>query len=314
MKWLDSRFMIDIRQVIWLIMLFLIQPATSFAGDIQIISSHGSERYQQVISSFRSRLKQLDIDLSIDQMTLKPAETEKLWLQHTLYEKSQLILSLGSRATQLVLDNDVSTPVVITMVLSEKIVSQRENVRGVVLTIPVNKQLAWLKRLLPEARRVGVLYDPTENASWIELARREAERMELELVAVEVDHPGKLTSALETISRKADVLLAIPDKNVYSSKTLKTIMLSSFRNRIPLVGLSQTWVKAGALYALEANYGVVGEQCAELAYQILQGDVSGDNRYEHPKQLDFVVNLKTARHLFLDIEKELVEKASIVYR
>lgn len=312
--WLINRIKIDLRQLLWVVTLFVLQPVIVNASDISVISSHETERYQQVISSFNDYMKQLNSEVSIEQVSFHVNESDKIWLQKELISRSDIIFSLGTQATRLVLENNVNTPVVIAMVLSEKIFSQREHVSGVILKIPVAQQLAWLKRLLPDARRIAVLYDPEENALWIEQARREAERVNLEIVAVEIDHPSRLTMALESISRKADVLLAIPDKKVYSSKTSKTIMLTAFRNRIPLVGLSRTWVKAGALYALEANYSAVGKQCAEQAYQILQGKSQNDNRYVYPEQLDLIINLKTARHLFLDIEPELVEQASTVFR
>lgn len=314
MKWLINRIMIDIRQLLWIAALFSVPLEMVCASDISIVTSHESARYQQVVSSFKDHIQQLSVDVSFEQFSMNAAEPEMKWMQQQLVAKPDLVFSLGTQATQLVLSNKVNTPAVITMVLSEQIFSQREQVSGVILKIPVEKQLAWLKRLLPDARRVAVLYDPAENAAWVERARRVAEQMDLEIFAIDIEHPSRLTMALATISRKADVLLAIPDNKVYSKKTLKTIMLTSFRNRIPLVGLSRTWVKAGALYALEANYSAVGRQCAEQAYQILQGKSQDDNRYVYPEQLDLIINQKTARHLYLDIEPELVDKASIVFR
>ncbi|MFO0732606.1 MAG: ABC transporter substrate binding protein [Nitrospiraceae bacterium] len=51
--------------------------------------------------------------------------------------------------------------------------------------------------------------------------------------------------------------------------TAEPILLSTFRNKIPLAGLSTSWVKAGALYALDRDYLDIGSQCGEIAGKIL---------------------------------------------
>ena len=50
-------------------------------------------------------------------------------------------------------------------------------------------------------------------------------------------------------------------------QTAEPILLSTLKNKIPLVGLSSSWVKAGALYALDRDYVDIGLQSGELAGQ-----------------------------------------------
>ncbi len=67
-----------------------------------------------------------------------------------------------------------------------------------------------------------------------------------------------LPQALANLPNAVDVILAIPDTTVYTQQASKALLLFSFRNRIPLIGLTEAWVKAGALYALEWDYEELG--------------------------------------------------------
>ena len=101
-----------------------------------------------------------------------------------------------------------------------------------------------------------------------------ADKFGLSLRAEKVSTPREIPAALKNLSKSIDVLWGIPDKIVFTQQTAKEILLFSLRNRIPLIGLSSSWVKAGALYALDWNYRDVGKTCGESAVAILKGKPS----------------------------------------
>jgi putative ABC transport system substrate-binding protein len=170
-----------------------------------------------------------------------------------------------------------------------------------------------MRRLLPEANRIGVLFDPAQNQAWVDSARRVAEREGLELIPIAVKHATELPAALKNLDREADVLWAIPDKTVYSGKTLKQVLLSSFRSRIPVVGLSGAWVKAGAFYALDRDYRDLGQQSGAMAEKLLKGTSPAAVKPETPTVAVYSLNLKTARHMKITIGDELVAGAVNAY-
>ena len=93
------------------------------------------------------------------------------------------------------------------------------------------------------------------------------------------------------------------------------VLLSSFRNKIPFIGLSKSWVKAGALYSLEWDYPDIGKQCAVVASQIL----NGKNVYDIPARkmsgnATYSLNTRTVRHMKLDIGSEIIDGASFVFK
>jgi putative ABC transport system substrate-binding protein len=151
------------------------------------------------------------------------------------------------------------------------------------------------------------------NQAWVDSAGLAAEKEGLVLVPIPVRHPRELPAGLQELDRGADVLWAIPDKTVYSGSTLKQILLSSFRSRIPLVGLSDAWVKAGAFYALDRNYSDLGRQSGVIAAKLLAGTAPGRVAPETPLEAVYSLNLKTARHMKLDVEDTFVAGAVKVY-
>ena len=163
-------------------------------------------------------------------------------------------------------------------------------------TIPLEQQLAWLRRLLPDARYIGILYDPAQNAEAVDALAAALRRANLNPVLVPVAAPAMLPAALAHLSRSADALLAVPDTTVYTRETEKALLLFSFRYKLPLIGLSETWVRAGALYALDWDYRELGAFCARLALRQLSGVHAAA---ANPPRPHVYVNQRSARRFHL---------------
>ena len=102
--------------------------------------------------------------------------------------------------------------------------------------------------------------------------------------------------------------MAIPDKMIYSSNTAKAVLLFSFRKRMPFIGLSGAWVKVGALYALDWDYSDLGRQSANTVLKILNG-----TKPDAPAKSVYQLNLKTAKHMKLKVNRKLIAAAEKVY-
>lgn len=160
------------------------------------------------------------------------------------------------------------------------------------VAIPFDQQVGWLRRLLPGARYIGVLYDPAQNDAAVDALAAALRRADLNPVLAPVPTPEALPAALERLSRSADALLAVADTTVYTRETVKTLLLFSFRHKLPLIGLSQTWVRAGALFALDWDYRELGMFCGRLALQRLGG---GGAEASTPPRPHVFVNERSAR-------------------
>jgi len=129
-----------------------------------------------------------------------------------------------------------------------------------------------------------------------------------------VDSPTEIPIALNGLARRVDVLWGIPDSMVMSAATAKNVLLTSLRNRVPLVGPAPSWTKAGALYSIEWDYHDIGTQTAEMALALLNGQSIEDTPPVPPRTVRYSVNLKTATQCNCAIPRPVVDGASEVFR
>jgi putative ABC transport system substrate-binding protein len=182
------------------------------------------------------------------------------------------VVALGNGAGDFVAHLAPTLPVVHCMVSGDA-ASALGGVR-VPLAIPVATQVHWLKRLLPAAHTVAILYSPGNNTHAANAAIGELTADGYTVLAQAVSKPADLPQALQQIA-KADALLALPDPGVYTPELAQGLLLFTYRSHMPLVATTRAWVRAGALYGLEWKYADVGTYCGALALQALGPAAAG---------------------------------------
>ena len=235
----------------------------------------------------------------------------------TLYAaQPRVIVTVGSLATSAALApaaGGSAVPVVFSMVLypaaSGFTSTPGRSVTGVSLDVPLETQFASLRRLLPAARKVGVLFNASETGSIAAAAVPAAARSGLTLVAREVREPGEAVAALGTLMEEVDVVWAIADGHVFTPQTTPALILASLRRRVPLLGLSTAHVRSGALAALSCDYRDVGAQTAEVVQRILGGERADAIPTVAPRRVDVALNQRTAELLDLTIPADVAREA-----
>lgn len=230
----------------------------------------------------------------------------------------QLIITVGSLATAAVLHQPGEAPVVFSMVLypsqSGFLAGAPRRSTGASLDIPLDVQFAFMRRLFPTARRVGVLYSPEETAAIVADARTAAAAHGFELVAASVNDPAHAVSELTTLMDQVDVLWSIADSHVFTPQTTSALILASLRHHVPLFGLSAAHVRAGAVAALSCDYEDVGRQTAELGLRVLAGEKPSALPPSTPRQVSLALNLRSAERLNLTVPDDLQAEAREVIR
>jgi hypothetical protein len=110
---------------------------------------------------------------------------------------------------------------------------------------PLDRQLRLTRLILPQARRIGVLYDSHSEFLLNEL-REAALGLGLEVVTERWDNIND-SRPLQALLRNCDVLLGLDDPDLYNPKTAKNLLLSSYSRQLALVGPNAAFVKAGSL-------------------------------------------------------------------
>jgi putative ABC transport system substrate-binding protein len=284
-------------------------------GRVFVLLNYESPQSKEMVEGFKAHLLSQDKSMKIETLSLSgEAKAGKRILEEMKKRKPDLIYAVGSLALDLTSAEIKDVPIIAGFVLRGEDLKGAPNLTGVSLEFPVEVQFRWMQRFLPSFNPIGVIYNPPENQKRIDEASRVASKMGLKLEAQAVSHPKDLPTAMNFMAKRAQVLWAIPDGMVLTPETVKHVLLFSFRNRIPLVGLSEAWVKAGALYALGWNFADLGSQCGEMAWKVLNGDKPSSIPPASPRKVVYSINLKIASHLKVDISEELVKGAKEVYQ
>jgi putative tryptophan/tyrosine transport system substrate-binding protein len=288
--------------------------ADADAKRVLVLISNDAAPYQETLAGFRDFFERSGQKVEIQTQPLhNDAGKAEPLLARAREQHVALILTLGALATQSALRLAPEVPVVAGLVVSADDLNKAPNTTGVVLELPLDVEVMWLQRMLPSQKNIGLLFNPAQNQAHIDTATKLLTARGLTAYPRAVDAPKDLPDALENLTNHADVLWGIADPVVYAPQTAKPILLFSFRNRIPVVGLSSAWVKAGALYALDRDYFDIGAQCGELARKILSGTPASKLPAERPRKIVYTINLKTARYMKLDIPASLVQGAREVF-
>lgn len=206
---------------------------------VHLVLSDSTAPYQQFSSALNKALAASKADVTVTEQGANAAKTD-------------LVIAVGMKATELALA-DSSSPVLSVMVpragyeaLLEKHASRKllKAVSAIYLDQPWERQLNFIQAALPKHAIVGVLYSPSTAIVLPRLPKG------MSINARSVRSAETLFATLENILETSDVLLVIPDSEIYSSSNMRNILLTSYRHKVPLVGISQAYVNAGALCAI----------------------------------------------------------------
>lgn len=219
---------------------------------------------------------------------------------------SDLVVAVGMKAAEAAIV-DVRSPVLAVMVpkagydslfLGKK---AQYAISAIYLDQPWERQVDFLYAILPDLNRVGLLYSPETRLEVSPLLNSVANHGG-SVVAQSVQSNDRLFASLEKVLLGSDVLLAIPDSRIYNAASIRNILLTSYRHEVPLIGLSQGYVNAGALAALFTLPEQIAEQTARQISAFEQKRALPSPSY--PDNFTFALNTQVARSLEIRLPAE----------
>lgn len=165
--------------------------------------------------------------------------------------------------------------------------------------------LARLKRLMPAARRVHLVYDPRLNAWLVRLAREAARAEGLELLAQEAqDQPGALrlyTQLLSAADPARDALWLPQDPTTVDDNAVLSLVLKDGWNRsIAVFSSHVAHVRRGALFSLYPDNVELGRSLAASALRLVVNPRALGPGVTPLRDTRAAINVRTAAHLGMD--------------
>jgi len=280
---------------IFLILLMSMAAFTVHAKEfkIAVIKSDAALPYDEVMAGFKSELQRDDIIFSF----LDGSNNRSQLAERVAAIQPAIILCLGARALDSISDIHHIPKVYCLVTLSKTYTyANRKNIYGVTIDISPVMQFKLIKKMSPNAKQIGVIYDPDHNWKLIENMKMSASAAGMKLIAEPVNSIKEIPAALHNLIGNVDYLWSIYDQMVYGPETAKYILLYSLRKNIPLIGFSPQFARAGALVSFYGDYKDMGRQAAIITTKILDGEEPAFNRIE-PRKIRIAINEKVAKSL-----------------
>ncbi len=180
------------------------------------------------------------------------------------------------------------------------------NVCGVNDMIDVRSEIEMLTQLLPNVKKVGLLYTAGEanSIAVIKQMHQELETRDLAFIDFAIGSEADISAMVHLACRKTDVILAPTDNMVACAIAIIATIAGHYKK--PLIVSDNMLVKFGALAARGVDYKAHGKQAGEVAYKILvEGKKPCELPIEPTKSEQIVVNQATLAALGLTIPHEL---------
>ena len=273
---------------------------------VVIVSSERSPAYVEAAEALVSELERQGVSrFDMRQQTA-------LEFKNSGAGSPRLLVALGAQAAQAVATTKPKYPVLCALlprtsfeaVLRETGQKSSEQFFALYLDQPLSRHLALIRTALPAAKNLGVLWGPESVAQEPVLKALAATKL-LSVVDGRITGENFLFPQLKKVLAEADVLLALADQQVFNAQTIQNILLSSFRARVPLVGFSPAYVRAGALLAVFSTPEQIGRQSAALAKDVLLGK-SLPATPLYPGSFSVMVNDHVARSLGLSLDASIL--------
>ena len=289
---------------------------------IAIVLSRDLAPYQNAVKGFRETLKAKNLSVAIENYDMQDDFKRGLEIMKQLKaSKPGLIVTVGSAATEVAHREIKDIPIVFSMVLNpvdsgfaNSIKASGNNMTGASMDISIRAQFAQLNAVMPNLRKIGVLYNPQNTKTVVDEATQTAEAMRLELIATAVTEERQVPKALERLCDKVDALWGLADDTVFTPQSTRFILIHTLRNRVPFMGLSPAYVKAGALLALSWDYEDIGRQAGESAIRILAGEAPEAIPITIPRNTFLFLNHRTAKRIGIKFSDKILQKAGRIYK
>lgn len=197
----------------------------------------------------------------------------------------------------------------ITDPITAKLVSNLErpgsNVTGTRNSSSIDKEFNLIKRVLPQAKNIGIVmnYGEDNNVILLKECEKVAKNLGFNIITASVDNSSGVSTATNYLIDKVDAIFLLQDNTVASA--LPALLKIASTNKIPVFSVFHEAVEQGALMGLAFNEYEIGRQTGKIVSQILAGKKPGDIAVQDPQKIELVVNEKVAKDLGIEIDPEI---------
>lgn len=286
---------------------------------ISQLGEHGSldNCYEGFLLGLESAGLEKDVDFTVDYQnaSFDPSIASQIASNFSAKNVSLMVGIATNTATAcFAAAEDKDIPVVFVAV-SDPVFAKLDkgNITGVSDLLPVDAQLELIRKMQPDAKKIGIIYTVSEpnSVSTVETYKNTVAKYGFELEVVGVAQQSDVTQAVDTlISKNVDCFTNLTDNNVVG--VLPAILEKTNEAGIPVYGSEVEQVTLGCVASAGIDYIEVGKKAGEMAAKILKGEAKASEMpFITIKDYSYYVNLSAIGELGLTLPADVSDKAII---
>ena len=276
-------------------------------ASISIVYSGEKTYTRKVIKSLYEKLDSLPLSINTININNEP-------LSRSPIKNSSLLISLGTKATEKSLELNSDIPLLSLLIPSQSYTKlskiRKKNALWKVIFIdqPFDRQIHFIQILLGKDKVIGTIlgsYSKIFKNRIKQAAQRNNQKIRIETIATE----KQLIPTLKPLVKLSDAILAIPDPITFNKRTIRSILLLSYHQGVPLIGFSRSYVKAGAIAAIFSDPEQISQQTAAIIKKYIQNGTFVANA-SYADDFSIALNKTVARTLsiYLPDEKTIYQR------
>lgn len=213
---------------------------------------------------------------------------------------------------------ETDVPVVYTAVsdpveagLADKDGNSVGNITGSSDVLPVKAQLEMIRKIMPDAKKIGIIYTTSEanSISTIAAYKEMAGEYGFEIVDSGITAPSEVEMAAADLVQKVDCMTNLTDNTVVDA--LQTVLALANDAKIPVFGSEIEQVKAGCVASMGIEYVELGRQTGVMAAKILKGESKAqETPFISATEAELYVNTAAADKIGLELKTEDIKDAA----
>jgi putative tryptophan/tyrosine transport system substrate-binding protein len=275
------------------------------AQGVIVLIERGASTYRQTADGFRNALAE-----SIDSEEIEIDEGGRLSKNirpQSSRNPPDLIVAIGTRASRAAIQQLHDVPILYCLTLAPRSPSDKAKyVGGMVLDVPLTRQLEGIRKVLPNLRRVGIVYDELSSGAEVKQARRLGLQVISRNARTPLEAEKQINDLFHNVLEPGDAFWLLWDPVAANPANFRTLVELSLKNKVALIAPARPFVEAGAFLSVGADYELAGKQLALMTEAVLAGNASpGDFKAVAPKEVTLTINGEVARQIGVPLPEGL---------
>ena len=248
--------------------------------------------------------------------------TVQLINQKFVNQKVNLIIAIATPCLQAALQATEETPIIFVGIddpygagAGTTTEDHLPNVTGIAVAFKAlgDAELAMVREVLPDARSVGILWNPSEanSQAWIKYLRVKGPEMGLELVEQTVAGSQDVLQAAQSLAaQEVSAIVQVADNTVASA--FDALIQVGDQVDVPVFSIMGDGADKGACVSLPVDWYAAGYAAGEMAVRVLEGEDTAKMPFQTASRVSLQVNLEAAKRQGVHIPESVLQKADKV--